>query len=440
MFGPTPAAKLPAKVGSDRIEPAQGWLTRDPTRPNPAGNGGILLGTFTHTGALAVGESYEQIVKVRVPSQIASGVYYITPWSDAYDVVLEDTLASNINPDDPSEIDNNNYKARRIDIIGSPVLLPDLQVISVTADAVGSTSAPFSVSWTVENHGEGDASGLTWGDSVYLSDVADIHAPGANVWLLGDFERPTGLASFERYTMTQVFDLSPAAQGKFVTVVTDTSPGQLPSVHESIETNNSRSTATSVVNHPADLRVTQITAPASTFSGEKALISWSVVNDGAPVWTGTRYWRDALWISAYPTFNKDQSTFLGTFTHSNENGLLTGQSYTSSAEVTLPKGVDGPFYLYVIADVSVMLPPLLPSVQDGEDTAGSNAGALLHYASHVFEPAGLLNNTGQGYDRCGLPRARFAGQPTADCTQPGGFGWHAAHQLHGDQCGQPRYP
>ena len=189
------------------------WLTRDLTRPNPGGNGGILLGTFAHTGALAVGESYEQIVTVHIPDQIASGVYYITPWADAYDVVLEDTLASNINPDDPHEIDNNNYKARRIDIIGTPVVLPDLQVINVTADAVGSTNAAFNVSWTVENHGEGDASGLTWGDSVYLSDVADIHAPGAKVWLLGDFERPVGLAPFERYTMNQAFNLSPALQG-----------------------------------------------------------------------------------------------------------------------------------------------------------------------------------------------------------------------------------
>jgi hypothetical protein len=33
------------------------WLTRDRTRPNPGGNGGVLLGTFAHEGALEVGES-----------------------------------------------------------------------------------------------------------------------------------------------------------------------------------------------------------------------------------------------------------------------------------------------------------------------------------------------------------------------------------------------
>src|SRR5207249_1166309 len=68
------------------------WLTHDKTRPHPGGNAGILLGMFQHTGGLAVGESYDQVVKVTLPEKLPSGTYYITPWSDALDVVLEDTL------------------------------------------------------------------------------------------------------------------------------------------------------------------------------------------------------------------------------------------------------------------------------------------------------------------------------------------------------------
>ena len=45
------------------------------------------------------------------PAHLVSGTYYFMPWTDPYDVVLEDTLAVNVNPDDPNEIDNNNYKA-----------------------------------------------------------------------------------------------------------------------------------------------------------------------------------------------------------------------------------------------------------------------------------------------------------------------------------------
>ena len=43
-------------------------------------------------------EGYDQTVRVTVPDNLASGEYFITPWSDSYDAVLEDTLATNINP------------------------------------------------------------------------------------------------------------------------------------------------------------------------------------------------------------------------------------------------------------------------------------------------------------------------------------------------------
>ena len=99
----------------------------------------MLLGTFAHEGALALNESYERTVHVTIPKQIESGVYYITPWADAYDAVFEDLLAINLNPDDPNEFDNNNYKARAVDIIGTPVPpLPDLIVTSITTNAPGS--------------------------------------------------------------------------------------------------------------------------------------------------------------------------------------------------------------------------------------------------------------------------------------------------------------
>ena len=114
-----------AHEGQDAPEP------RPALRPVPdgspiviPGNDAILLGSFGHTGALAVGDSYEQVVKVRIPQQIASGTYYITAWADAYDAVLEDSLASNVNQDDPTTLDSSNFKARAIDIIGTPRRAP----------------------------------------------------------------------------------------------------------------------------------------------------------------------------------------------------------------------------------------------------------------------------------------------------------------------------
>src|SRR6185295_18710922 len=62
------------------------WLTKDRTRPSPS-KGDVRLGTFTHTGRLQTNEDYERIVNVTLPDNLASGIYYITTWSDTFDAV-----------------------------------------------------------------------------------------------------------------------------------------------------------------------------------------------------------------------------------------------------------------------------------------------------------------------------------------------------------------
>ena len=166
------------------------WIARDPRRPNTAafadvdgadflkGNSARLLATVTHVGTLEVGESYEMTVRVTIPADLPSGQYFITPWSDSYDVVAEDTLAVNVNPDDPNELDNNNYKGRAIDILGYTPVRPDLEISDVTTDgAVASGTDQLTVNWRVTN------TGLTgtpdsWIDRVYLSDSPELGAPG----------------------------------------------------------------------------------------------------------------------------------------------------------------------------------------------------------------------------------------------------------------------
>ena len=363
------------------------WLTRDKTRPNPGGNGGIQLGSFAHSGALAIGESYEQVVRVRIPQQIESGIFYITPWSDAYDAVFEDTLASNLNPDDPNEFDNNNYKARAIDIIGTPIPpLPDVQVTRITTSAPGSVDAPFSVTWTVANLGEGKANG-SWFDTILVHDLPDFRAPGVQVWALGAFQRGEELESLGVYTLTESFDLSPAVRGHYVTVITDALPA--PHLVESIETNNTLTVASAVIARPADLKVLSVSAPAQNFSGEKTTITWTVRNDGAAVWSGTRMWADAIYISPDPVFIAHRATMIGTKAHANTGGLAAGGSYTESAEVTLPAGIGGDYFIYVVADLTRGF--LSPEARSGE-----NDRSRGFYGASVYEDADQANNMTRG--------------------------------------------
>src|SRR5262249_39797262 len=158
---------------------------------------------------------------VQFPNHLVSGTYYLIPWTDPYDVVPEDTLAVNINPDDPNEIDNNNYKAGvhpglgtdgttaiGTTIVATTVPNPDLVVTSVTAPAQALGGETFTVSWTVNNKGKGPAGG-SWVDEVWLTDD-----PNTTSGLrLGQVSHDGGLDSKGTYTGTLTVTLSPSARG-----------------------------------------------------------------------------------------------------------------------------------------------------------------------------------------------------------------------------------
>ena len=56
---------------------------------------------------------------------------------------------------------------------------------------------------------------------------------------------------------------------------------------------------------PADLVITNVSIPQVNYSGEKMTFTYTVKNEGPnPVWAGTAYWTDFIWLSADPTFNR----------------------------------------------------------------------------------------------------------------------------------------
>lgn len=109
-------------------------------------------------------------------------------------------------------------------------------------------------------------------------------------------------------------------------------------------------TTSTVTANPADLQVTAVITEPENFSGEKNTVTWTVVNQGNDVWAGTKSWLDAVYFSPDPEFIPSRATLLTTLEHANDQGLVSGASYTVSAVVTLPAGTDGKYYIYVITD------------------------------------------------------------------------------------------
>jgi len=114
--------------------------------------------------------------------------------------------------------------------------------------------------------------------------------------------------------------------------------------------NNTRSAPTSVTALPADLRVTSVVPQTQGFSGEQITVQWTVQNFDNTVYPGTRYWTDLIYVSPDATFIPYRATQIGSFPHSNQQPLGSGASYTQHGQVTLPRGISGTRYIYVITD------------------------------------------------------------------------------------------
>src|SRR5690606_5671487 len=148
--------------------------------------------------------------------------------------------------------------------------------------------------------------------------------------------------------------------------------------------------ATSVTNAPADLRVVQVVPAAPTapaFSGEKTSVTYTVENRGGAVWSGTQYWTDEIWISKDPVFDTRRAQKVATVNVTN-GPLGAGQSYSRTAEYSLPPGVEGEYYVYVVANSAGNTPVPTDIVRDG-----GNSTLLERFAKYAFElPQG---NVGQ---------------------------------------------
>ncbi|GAB1542664.1 hypothetical protein NUACC21_53380 [Scytonema sp. NUACC21] len=376
------------------------WLTRTSGRPSSnsreGGERDILLGNFTHTGTLQIKNDYngtnfyENEVEVTLPTVLQGGQWYITVWSDAYNNVYEDTFSNNSNQNDANELDSNNYASSPIEVLLPAA--PDLQIVSVTPTEVAMGGTPFKVTWTVKNNGNVDITSGSWYDEVYLTDAPSLEASTVK-WYLGNVGRDQQLARSATYTSELETVLSPGATGQYIIVTTN----PLKEIWEGPYTNNNTYVApTLVTSISADFAVTNIKTFTPNYSGDPTTIEWTVTNNGASVWEGTRYWYDEVWISKESTFNGSNATFLGLFAQNlPKSGLGTGQSYTQKQTVTLPVGIKDDYYIHVFTNLSLA---------DASRSGGLPAtGWLSNYWERVGYETSAYEDTSNNYKSAKIP-------------------------------------
>ncbi|WP_197480191.1 CARDB domain-containing protein, partial [Anabaena sp. 4-3] len=303
------------------------WLSLDQTLDNTD----TYLGQATNVSYLNVGESYTNNLTVKLPRGIDSNYYFL----------VKTDANNNVNEFD-NEDDNFGFGGPT-DINLTPP--PDFRVTTVNAPAQGFSGQPLTLTWTVTNEGTGRNLETFWYDEVFMSadDVLD-----AGDRSLGKFNRSGTINSGSSYNVTQTVNLPIGISGDFFFFVRTDAGNQ---VYENVFENNNTgydTTATKInPTPPPDLEVEFVDAPTTASASRPLTISYRVTNFGATP-TPNSLWIDSFYLSTDTELDPNTDLKLGERTRF--GALDIGNGYDNSATFTLPNGLSGTYYAFVVTD------------------------------------------------------------------------------------------
>jgi len=220
----------------------------------------------------------------------------------------------------------------------------DLQVPATGAPAEVETETAFAMQWTSSNTGNKSAGNFR--DRVYFSlddqEGSDIQ--------IGDFLLSGGLAagsSVERIqNVTIPTSAIPVSGNYWVYVKTDATTA----INEGENENNNTRFQPIYVRRllRPDLTITNVTGPPTVFFDQTIQVQWTVTNSGAGP-TNAPQWSDRLYIGTSPTSLSGATSLKTT---QSVSALNPGESYTASAIVKIPRGINGSYHFLVRTDSS----------------------------------------------------------------------------------------
>ena len=250
--------------------------------------------------------------------------------TDRSDIIQEAAFESNNTGFDPIEI--------------SLTPPPDLEFQSLNIPAEASASRELDIEYQVVNSGSTTTPNNSWQDTFYLS--VDDQLDPENDILLGNVSRSGRLRDRQSYSQNASFILPDGIEGEyFVFAVTDSNN----QVFELDNENNIRLSdeTITVVSTPADLVVTNFSAPNTAETDRGLLVEWTVENQGEGD-TAVSNWSDRLIASTDDQIGNGDDVILGTFSH---QGLIdVGESYDRSETINLPINLSGDYNLFLVTD------------------------------------------------------------------------------------------
>lgn len=288
----------------------------------------LYLGAFQNPAALNASQNYTQSANVTLPNGI-SGNYYIFVRTDQYSWV--------------NEADNNNNSANDTGkMVVSLTPPPDLVVTAVTRPSVAFSGATANLNFTVKNSGTGATRSGGWNDKIYLSTEKVINGTSQ---LLSTIYHNGNLNVDSTYSVSATVTIPNYISGKYFFVVyTDNNNNEYEHASESNNTRGS-DTIKVLLTPPPDLIVKNLTTVDTASNSESVLVNYNVINDGGSTTGGGFY--DGVLLSPSSTFDVNTAIYLGNFYH---NSLGSKDTSKVSKYFTIPKSINGTYYLFAFAD------------------------------------------------------------------------------------------
>lgn len=303
------------------------WLSTD----DVLGSDDVMLGDFASNGdtPLPADGQYIRSRDITLPllGNLNTGNYR----------VLVQTDPGN---SEPETNESNNLAASGLIALTVPPFA-DLTVADVRVPANVHSGETVTIRFTLRNQGDVAAS-----DFYYDLALTDSNVPGSSDYNLGSFLFNDTLSAGESVEISQDVTLPISAPGNWYVGVRVDSSNNI--FEHAAEGNNAALSALTSIPLPplADLRVTDIVAPAQALAGQIVPITWTVKNQGTGSIAGGQ-WTDRIYLSSND--GASDNIYVGDFTY--EGDLAAGASVTRTQTITLPADQVGNYAVVVRTDI-----------------------------------------------------------------------------------------
>ncbi|MEX2552838.1 MAG: CARDB domain-containing protein, partial [Actinomycetota bacterium] len=393
---------------------------------------------------LASGESYTTTATVNLPIGI-DGRQYVHVFTDRNPAEEDrwsmiDTPGRGEFPDWPEDFEariweggttgklNNTQSAEFTAIYAEP----DLEITQVVVPAEADSGQFINLSWTVTNTGTRATRTDYWVDRIYISKdetldrydlmVAEVAHRGT---LLPDKTRQM-LEPGQSYTVETTIRLPDDIEGDFFLLVYVDSvyapaerlrsalpypeargafridPPRIPTEWNLMgQVKEFADEANNILAQPIgvtqtitpDLRVTAVTSAAiepddEVYSGRRFQVDYTVTNTGTnDVPDRQNVWTDYIFLSRDQYLDVNSDHYVGSYRH--DGALASGESYSVSRNINVPRGLLGPYYVFVLTDVSGPTRPY-GTVYEGNQEGNNASSTDIPMVIYPAPPTDLL--------------------------------------------------